>query len=179
MCRLEAAGGDDLVPCHIRLTLVPADVSSAVLSPCLRIPCPAAPNAATPCPVQTWESVCMCHQPVTRQNSPLVVCSHLPACFFFYPFFPVSLPQSFRRRRFSSPPLQPELLIIFPLSVSVRLPPLHLANLSSPPSLYLIHTHTHTRSAGKYWLIFPMASAVHSARLAAAMCWSEAPAVLS
>lgn len=131
--------GDDLVPCRIRLTLVPADVSSAVLSPRLPIPRPAAANAVTPCPLRTWKSVCVCHQPVTRQNSPLVVCPHLPSCFSFYPFIPCVSPPIF-----SSPPLQAELLIIFPLSVSVRLPPLHLADLSSPPSLYLIHTYTHT-----------------------------------
>ena len=44
-------------------------------------------------------------------------------------------------------------------------------------SLCLSHAHTHERR--KYWLIFPMVSAIHSASLAAAMYWSKAPAVLS
>ena len=66
----------------------------------------------------------------------------------------------------------------FPLSV-FQFPPFYLTGSCHSFSLSLPLTHVHTHKQSKYWLIFPMVSAIQSASLAAAMFWSKAPAGLS
>ncbi len=76
------------------------------------------------------------------------------------------------------------LCLSFSFLLSISLSHVILSLSLSIPSTYThshryTHTHTHTHKCRKYWLIFPMVSAIHSASLAAAMYWSKAPAVLS